>query len=331
MSVVPRHYKHYRVCGLQIGSTVAFPELQALPDSMGDFPFDMEFDLGGESPASGPTDAIMTLDQADGRPWLSCTRTDSGYRFHFDGLADFLVDFEGRKVRCVAPPDTPPETIRHLFLDQVIPPLLNLRGNEALHASAVTIGDGACAFIGMSGQGKSTLAAAFHAAGHAILCDDCLLLKGDSDRISVVPAYPGLRLWDDSRGFLFGDARDTQPVSHYNDKRRIAAPASDQEHDGLLRLRGVYSLQLDQDEGMLATPLIQPLSVRDAFMELVSYAFRLDLGDQAMILRQMQFLERVAGTVPVKRLRLPRELAALPQARELIVSDLHREADGACA
>lgn len=331
MSAVPRHYTHYRVCGLQIGSTVAFPELQALPDSAVDFPSDMEFDLGGESLASGPTDAIMTLDQPDGSPWLSCTRTDSGYRFHFDGLADFMVDREGRKVRCVAPPDTPPETIRHLFLDQVIPPLLNLRGSEALHASAVRIGDGACAFIGMSGQGKSTLAAAFHAIGHAILCDDCLLLSSDSDRISAVPAYPGLRLWDDSRGFLFGDAQDTMPVSHYNNKRRIAAPASDAEYGGLLPLRGVYSLLLDQEEGPLTTTLIQPLSVRDAFMELVSYAFRLDLGDQAMILRQMQFLERVAGKVPVKRLRLPRMLAALPQARELIVSDLHREAGSACA
>jgi hypothetical protein len=331
VSAVPRQYKHYQVCGLQIGSAVALPELQALPDSAERPAFDMEFELGGEPLASCPTDTVMTLDQADGSPWLTCTRTAAGYGFRFAGLADFVVDRLGRKVRCIAPPETPPETIRHLFLDQVIPPLLNLRGSEALHASSIRIGDGACAFIGMSGQGKSTLAAAFHAAGHAILCDDCLLLHSDADRISVAPAYPGLRLWDDSRGFLFGHARDTQPVSHYNDKRRIAAPASDAESGALVPLRGVYSLLLDREGGLLATPQIQPLSVRDAFMELVFYAFRLDLGDQAMILRQMQFLERVAGMVPVKRLRLPRELATLAQARELILRDLQQGADGACA
>jgi len=331
VSTETRQYKHYRVCGLQIGSSIAFPELQALPESAERPAFDMEFELGDGPLPPVPTNAIMTLDQADGSPWLSCSRTAAGYRFHFDGLADFLVDRLGRQVRCVAPPDTPPETIRHLFLDQVIPPLLNLRGSEALHASAVETGDGACAFIGMSGQGKSTLAAAFHAAGHAILCDDCLLLHNDSDRISVAPAYPGLRLWDDSRGFLFGDAQNTLPVSHYNDKRRIAAEASDAESGELVPLRGIYSLLLEQEEGLLAAPLILPLSVRDAFMELVSYAFRLDLSDQAMILRQMQFLERVAEKVPVKRLRLPRKLAALVPAQELILRDLQQAADGACA
>ncbi|MFA5915498.1 MAG: hypothetical protein WC830_18295 [Burkholderiales bacterium] len=324
MNIPAHQYKHYQVCGLRIGSTIAFPELRALPVSQGAFPLDMEFEIGGEAFPFATMDTIMTMDEADGSPWLTCTRTTEGYRFHFSGLADFLVNHSGRHVNCVPQAETPPETIRHLFLDQVIPPLLNLRGSEALHASAIQIDGGAFAFIGMSGQGKSTLAAAFYAVGYPILCDDCLLLKSDADQVVVEPAYPGLRLWDDSRGFLFGDARATLPVSHYNDKRRICAPESSSGYGGLLPLHGIYSLLLNKEVGSTAAPLIEPLSIRDAFMELVSYAFRLDLTDQAMILRQMQFLERVAREVPLKRLRLPADLAALPAVREMILQDLKR-------
>ena len=60
-------------------------------------------------------------------------------------------------------------------------------------------------------------------------------------------------------------------------------------------------------------------------MELVQCAFRLDLTDQAMLLRQMRVLERVAKEVPVKRLRLPNDLGVLPAVRELILQDLRRE------
>ena len=51
-----------------------------------------------------------------------------------------------------------------------------------------------------------------------------------------------------------------------------------------------------------------------------------DLSDQAMILRQMRVLERVAKEVPVKRLRLPEDLSILPAVREMVLRDLERGA-----
>lgn len=324
MSATIRHHRHYRVCGLRVSSTIPFPELQALPEPQGTFPSDMEFEMGDDFSVPSTGHVVMTTEEPDGTSWLTCTRTQEGYRLRFSELADFLVDHHGRRVSCIAPPETPPETIRHLFLDQVIPPLLNLRGREALHASAIGIAAGACAFIGMSGQGKSTLASAFHVLGFPVLCDDCLVLKDDPDSVLVEPAYPGLRLWHDSRGILFGNEQSTLPVSHYNDKQRILTPDMGSESGEFLPLRGIYSLLRNENGESTRTSAIEPLSIREAFMELISYAFRLDLTDQAMILRQMQVLERVAKEVPVRRLRLPDDLGALPAARELILRDLER-------
>ncbi|MEK7435722.1 MAG: hypothetical protein AAB150_02425 [Pseudomonadota bacterium] len=318
---MPQH-KRYRVCGMQISSSVPFPELRALPKSKGEYYPDMEFEIGGDISLHNSGQVVMTVEEPDGTPWMTCTKTSQGYRLHFTNIADFLVDPSGRRVSCIAPPGTPPETIRHLFLDQVIPPLLNLRGTEALHASAIATAQGACAFIGMSGQGKSTLASAFHVLGYPILCDDCLVLKDDPDSILVQPAYPGLRLWDDSRGTFFGNRRSTPPVSHYNDKRRVSTHASDSATRDFLPLRRIYSLRRSDAGGPAGQPQIEPLSIRDALVELLSYTFRLDLTDQTMILRQMRVLERVAREVPVRRLRLPDDLKLLPAARELILQDL---------
>lgn len=323
MSVPARHTNRYRVCGLHIGSAIAFPELSAVPDPWGEFSPDLELDIGNNYSLEKSGEIVMTMEEPDGSRWLTCTRTQHGYRLHFPELADFLIDRQGRHVTFLAQPKTAPETIRHLFLDQVIPPLLNLRGRDALHASAVRTASGACAFIGASGRGKSTLAAVFHMAGHPVLSDDCLLLKDDPGRVLVESAYPGLRLWDDGLERVIGNTRSTLPVSHYTSKRRVSTPESDDI--GRLPLCGVYALVGYEEGNPLTCPVIELLSMRDAFMELVQCAFRLDLTDQEMILRQMRVLERVAKKVPVKRLRIPEDLGTLPAARELILRDLRRE------
>ena len=324
MSLVVAEQRHYRVCGLRVSSSIAFPELRALPESEVELRPDMEFAMGNAVSPPEAEQVVMTTEETDGTPWLTCSRTHEGYRLRFSGLADFAVDRSGHQVSCVAPPQTPPETIRHLFLDHVIPPLLNLRGREALHASAIGIAAGACAFIGMSGQGKSTLASAFHVIGYPILCDDCLVLKDDPDAVLVEPAYPGLRLWDDSRAVFFGSQRSTLPVSHYNHKRRISTPGSDSVCGESFPLRRIYSLLRNDAAQATTNPVMEPLSIRDAFVELISYAFRLDLSDQAMLLRQMQVFERVANEVPVRRLHLSNDLGMLPAARDLILQDIER-------
>lgn len=317
----------YRVYGLTLTSDTPLPELTPAADA------EPEVEVGARVRFSGchegfpsPAHWFMSWTLPTGELWLSCAKDAGGYLLRFPELADFSVDTNGREIVCVPGPETPPDTLRHLLLDQVLPLVLNLKGREALHATAVLTPLGVCAFTGPTGTGKSTLAASFLFAGYPFLSDDCLVLEENCGQILATPAYPGLRLWADTLGALCEDHGLSLPVAHYTSKQRLVP----REHlrdlpAGPYPVVRVYSLVRPAETGRgdgLADPLIERLSCRDGFMELISSAFRLDITDRTMLVRQFRFLERVVLHVPVRRLRVPNTFSLLPAVRESILTDL---------
>ena len=76
--------------------------------------------------------------------------------------------------------------------------VLTLAGHLVLHASAVEVGGRAVAFVGGSGTGKSTLAAAACAGGARHLTDDALRLEAGSGRAWCYPGTRSIRLRPDA-------------------------------------------------------------------------------------------------------------------------------------
>ncbi len=68
--------------------------------------------------------------------------------------------------------------------------------------------------------------------------------------------------------------------------------------------------------------LITPLAPRDVLMALIGSAFRLDITDRHMMVRQLQFFARVHARIPVRGLTLPDSYEALPAVCTAIVQDL---------
>ena len=75
--------------------------------------------------------------------------------------------------------------------------LLQLRGVATLHAASIDIDGEAVVVLGTSGAGKSALASALVARGHALLADNVTGLVPAGGRMAALPAYPHLRLWED--------------------------------------------------------------------------------------------------------------------------------------
>jgi hypothetical protein len=259
----------------------------------------------------------------NGEPWLSFAKIDGDYLLRFSELADFYVRNLGAEVVCRPKLEIPRETIDHLLLDQVIPLVINLRGGEALHASAVLTPQGVVAFSGKAGSGKSTLAANFLKAGYPLLGDDCLVFSEKNQGIYAIPAYPGLRLWEDAAARLFGQDGSYESVAHYTTKQRVAVRWHPEAYCAKPEpITRIYALTPPSEATNNADIVIERLSKRDGFMELINYAFRLDITDPVMLKRQFQFLEQVASCVSVRRLIFSRDFTLLPAVQEAILKDL---------
>lgn len=83
----------------------------------------------------------------------------------------------------------------HAAIQPVLICLLNYRGMPTLHASAVETPYGCVAFAGVSGQGKSTMTAAFLRRGAALLTDDALPLRVEGGTVCGVPGPPHMKVW----------------------------------------------------------------------------------------------------------------------------------------
>lgn len=332
-AAIPDEFR-YQAWGHLVVSNRLLPELKPAPAHAALPVIRLCFDACS-TPWPSPPRWTFSWGWSGDQPWMACAETEGGYLVRFPGRADFLIDRPAETVTCRATKASiPPETLRYLALDQVMPLVFKARGRQALHATAVLTPRGACAFIAPAGTGKSTLSASFLAAGYPTLTDDCLVLELAGDGLPyVLPGYPGVRLWDDSYQALQKiNRRDLKRFAHYTSKCRWIAPAHFRGFSGQpVRLARVYRLFRDEPpdsfKAWFSAPpsaLIQALTPRQCFMELATATFRIAAGDRAMLLNETRFLAQVARRVAGRALVMPDDLAALPTLCRTILDDLER-------
>jgi len=243
---------------------------------------------------------------------LSCARQSprSGsphYLLRFPELADFVIS--ENTVTCHRAPYCSDDTLCHLVLDQVIPRWWAHKGNLVLHASAVELPDGrVIAFLGESGWGKSTLAAALQARGGRLLGDDCISLKSRDGKVQLIPSYNSLRLNDDSIVMLSIDGQHRARASHYSGKRSFAQEART-DH----KLFWLDTLYVMAEPGDTITLGVEALCGAELIATLTKRSFLLDIHDTRCAARQMFEAAAVLRAIPrVYSLDYPRDFQQLP-------------------
>ena len=112
--------------------------------------------------------------------------------------ARYLV-IDKQKILVHPEPGATEEAIRIYLLGTCMGILLLQRGFLPLHGSSIATPNGGILFLGDSGMGKSTIAAAFCERGYTLISDDiCSLSIGDTNTIMLHPAFPQLKLCEDS-------------------------------------------------------------------------------------------------------------------------------------
>jgi energy-coupling factor transporter ATP-binding protein EcfA2 len=232
-------------------------------------------------------------------------RTPDGFHVRFLGCGDFEIDLESRKVICTPVPDYPEDSSENIFANQIVPLLWTYDGRPVLHGSAVVIDGDAFAFLGPSGRGKSTMAAAFARSGYAFLTDDGLVLYREGNTFFADPHLSSIRLLPDSELAVMGT--DTLPDDGSAGKVRVHAGPMVPYASQRARLRGIYLMREPNSPEMV----FQPLSIAERVDALLQHSFLLDSKDKKRVRGHFEAMGALADGCPMFGLDYPRDYSRL--------------------
>ncbi len=233
---------------------------------------------------------------------LECRWTGEGYELIVAGVGRFAVAADGGRI--ILEPGTGSRrsaAVTETVLGPALILALALQDVWCLHAGAVELDGRAVAFLGVSGAGKSTLArelpevagpprtSAFRPAA-----DDVLPATLAGGEARVLPHFPQLK---------YGPGAQPGPA--------VA---------GSLPLAAIYLLDAPA-AGAAASRhdvAVEPLHGFAAALALVRHTVSARLFSDELLSRHTDFCIRLAGSLPVRRLRYPRTWQSLPRVAETV-------------
>jgi hypothetical protein len=251
--------------------------------------------------ASDPYDSWKLPEEGDK---ASFHRSACGFLIRFHGDADFQIDAELYGVKCWPTLACDYDTVQSLYANAVLPLIGNHQGGLNLHGSAVTIGGGAAAFLGLSRSGKTTLAGAFAKAGHAFLTEDVVDVQHEAAAYQIIEKTPHLRVFADSAEYL-----ELAGEVDGDRKRAIslgdALPVSKEPSP----LRAIFLLA-NANASEIA---IEKLAPSRALSEILQHSFILDVEDKSRLKQHFARLGALCEEIPCFSLDYPREYSRLPE------------------
>ncbi|QAY68450.1 aldolase [Paenibacillus protaetiae] len=161
------------------------------------------------------------------------------FAFYVPEVACFVIE-NGDMISVYPDKQENLDRIRLYVLGTCMGAILHQKQIVALHGSAIVIQDKAYAFVGDSGQGKSTLASAFIQQGYKLLTDDVIAIKMINDNPMVMPAYPQQKLWQESLAAFGMNPERYSPL--FDRETKYAVPVSSNFINTPVPLAGVFEL-----------------------------------------------------------------------------------------
>jgi hypothetical protein len=226
---------------------------------------------------------------------------DGAHRISAPGCGVCVVTADGSTIAYA--PGREDSLWRRLLLEQALPFAACAAGRECLHASAVTLAGQAVAVAGVSGSGKSSLAAQLTLRGATPIADDVLALEPIADGgLLAHPALPrmGLRNAEAERIGTAAVAALGDVGPRDEDSVAIALDAS----AGPAPLGALYLLDRRPDPGQLAlAPVEDPRLV-------LATSFNFVLAAPKRLARLLDLCHRLERHVHLQRAIVPADVDA---------------------
>lgn len=286
--------KVYAQCGLLMRSAVALD----LPTSVVDR-WDVDVRWGDDTRESHdfPPGEVIA-EYGDGETtWYIAAATDAGYVLRFSGCGEFVISADLSEVVVRRDADGRSDLLPILLAGAVSAFLLALRGVTVLHASAVAVDGVAIAFVGRSGQGKSTLATLMCLAGAELVTDD-LLAVDPGPPVTCVGGASELRLREAAAHLA--DAQPDRPSRLTADDRRAFAPKP--APTGPLSLAAIV---IPSPSRTAVKVELRRLSPSDALFSVMAFPRIHGWRHPDVLTRQFTTLANIANRLPVYHATIP--------------------------
>jgi len=315
---------NYFVFGLHLRANLPLPGVN--PDNSSTEMCEVELHLGlrpyslkKNSHCSEELTYASADTNAAGHPALRIFKVDGGafVRLAYEDGTQFWLDGKRENIWATWPPESSIENTASYLLGLV---LRRLRGVTCLHASAVAFEDRSVAFVGRTGSGKSTTAAAFAQQGYGVISDDIVALVEREGALHVMPAYPHLYLWPESVGMLYDSPEALPRLIPDWDKRRLTLGAEGTRFERrCLPLGAIYILNERRPN---PAPYVEVIRPQNALLALVADTYANKILDREMRAREFAVLGRAVTTVPVRRVYPHEDPTRLQELCKVIREDL---------
>ncbi len=298
--------RHYHVYGLCVRSPWALPCLE----SDEDHPCAIELTESASS-------LVDSSELQDGASQFTTLKNGSTY-LRWPGPTEFLVSVDGSRIVARLSSAESHSTLQAVLFGGVFSVALLRMGIDQLHAAAIVAGNAAVGFMGDTGAGKSTLAAAFVRKGFSLLTDDLLVIHSRQNSLLAQSGLPRLKLCNDSGTSMMAEALgDELGVNSFTGKRVVRLHER-HFYASEIPMRALYVLQSSPNTSGVA---IEPLSQQEAFVEICRAAFNSYITPADRLRQHFVLASQLASGISVKRLLFPRNFEELPRVCDRILSD----------
>jgi len=309
----------YEISGITVKSNIDFPQLNSVNNREADISFHLE---NKELDENRVFDFIKNYKLSNGRVWLSIEKYKSSYIFRFPNIADFLLSGEKQMIFCNPNSKISKNTVRHLFINQIVPLYLASKGHFVIHSSAVSINGKGVVFLGKSRAGKSTLASIFCKNGYKLITDDFLLTKYKNG-LHAVPSYPAIRLSNQTIDFLFNKIPKVFTNHDFTDKKWLKADGKIIKYSNkVVPIQRIYILASNSKKLDKSPVTIKKCSPKDSLTDLLHNCFFIDSSDSKLIESNFNYCALTLKSDIIRKLTYKKEFSVLSEVKDKILKDI---------